>query len=104
MTAPKIALPANVDVPDWIPSAASELVALADRLFVGEKRGPERKAFVADNLKRLAREHDLKAIPDWIETPIETVLIDVFVEFAFSHFKVQFPRRTARNARSLTSG
>lgn len=74
----------SVRLPPWMSSGVSELIALAERLIPGTGRGPARKAWVKESLKKLLREHDLEAIPDWIEGPAEDLIVDVVVELVFS--------------------
>lgn len=71
-------------LPGWLAEAAETLIRTAERLIPGPSRGPGKKRWVTTALKKLAREHDIAAIPDWIETPAEDIIIDVVVELVFS--------------------
>jgi hypothetical protein len=89
LPAPLPVLPDRVKIPDWLPGAAGQLVALAEKLIPGQARGDEKRDFVVSNLRVLARKHDIEQIPDWIETPLENFLIGLIVDLVFRGLKHQ---------------
>lgn len=70
-------------VPEVLLEAAPALIKLAEQLMQGPGRGPEKKRFVRDALKALARAHDWPQVPDLIEHPLEDALVEGVVQFVF---------------------
>ena len=81
----------TIKIPGWLPGAADLLIDQAED-FLGESDGKTRKQWVMDTLKTLARAHDIKGVPDWLEQPLEDGVISLVVEtiFAFK-FKTLTP-------------
>lgn len=74
---------APLTVPEVLLEAAPALIKLAEQLMQGPGRGAEKRKFVREALKALARAHDFEKIPDIIEHPLEDALIEAVVQFAF---------------------
>jgi hypothetical protein len=73
----------GVQIPRWLVDAAPLVINQAEQLIQGPGRGRQKKAYVRDALRSLARNHDIEQIPDWVETPVENALIDILVEVVF---------------------
>jgi hypothetical protein len=70
-------------IPRWLVDAVPLIINQAEQLIQGPGRGRQKKAYVRDALRSLARNHDIEQIPDWVETPVENALIDILVEVVF---------------------
>lgn len=77
----------NIVIPEWLHDATERAIVLAEKAIIGEKRGADRKRFVKDTLKRLAKEHDLGPVPNWLEDIAEPIVIDIFVDLTFRQIK-----------------
>jgi len=86
----------TIKIPGWLPGAADLLIDQAEE-FLGEKDGKTRKQWVMDSLKGIARTHDLKGVPDWIERPLEDAVISLVIEAIFAlKFKTRTPEERAQ--------
>lgn len=74
-----------IKMPPWLIEHAPYLIKAADRLIAGPKKGQQKKAWVRASLKALARNHDIEALPDIIEHPLEDAAIDILIDVAFLH-------------------
>lgn len=82
-------IPQKMKVPDWFPEKVADLIQMAERMFPGIGRGPRKRQWVEDQLKTLLREHDLKGVPDWVETVVEPWLVSIAVDLFFAYLKRQ---------------
>lgn len=80
-------LPVDIKLPGWLGNAATDLIGLAERLIPGAQRGPARKRWVKESLRKLLREHDIAAIPNWVEGPAEDMIVDIVVELVFTQLR-----------------
>jgi hypothetical protein len=69
--------------PRWLMDAVPVLINTAEQLIQGHNKGKQKKAWVKDMLKSLARNHDIKAVPNFVEHPLEEAAIDIIVEVSF---------------------
>jgi hypothetical protein len=85
----------TVKIPGWLPGAADLLIDQAED-FLGDADGKTRKQWVMDTLKGIARAHDIKGIPNWIERPMEDAIISLVIETLFAlKFKTITPEERA---------
>ena len=85
----------TIKIPGWLPGAAELLIQQAED-FLGDSDGKTRKQWVMATLKGIARAHDIKGLPNWIERPMEDVIISLVIETIFAlKFKTHTPEEKA---------
>jgi hypothetical protein len=72
-----------VDIPDEVIDMAGRFVRIAEEVFVGEGKAKQKQRFAVKLLRAWLAEHDIKQIPDWVETPLENAFATLAVQMAF---------------------
>ena len=91
----------QIKLPGWLMPATKNLMDLAEELF-GPGTGESKKAWVRAALLHAAQSVDLPNIPNWIENPAKTALIDLLIEVVWGlHFQGPSILRLTRGARPL---
>lgn len=90
-----------IKLPSWLLPTTKSLMHLAEDLF-GPGTGVAKKAWVRTTLLDAARALDIPNVPDWIENPAKTALIDFLIEVVWGlHFQGPDLGRLIRSGRQL---
>lgn len=73
----------NIKLPGGLVQAVSALMQAAEVAF-GSGTGAQKKAWVTQAALALTLKFDIKAVPNWIETPAKKALIGFMVEVLWS--------------------
>lgn len=76
-------------IPDVLVDAAKDLIVEAEDAMLGKGRGAEKRAFVREGLKKIARTIDMPGVPEPIETWLEDGAIDLIVSVVFKAIRKQ---------------
>lgn len=93
----------QINLPKWLMPTARNLMDMAEELF-GPGTGASKKAWVRNALLDAARAVDIAAVPDWIENPAKTVLVDFLIEVVWGlHFQGPDLGRLIRSGRRVVA-
>ena len=91
----------QIKLAPWLLPTTKNLMDLAEELF-GPGTGPAKKAWVRNALLDAARSVDVPNVPDWIENPAKTVLVDFLIEVVWGlHYRGPDLGRLIRAGRRL---
>ncbi len=91
----------QIKLSPWLLPTAKNLMDMAEELF-GTGTGASKKAWVRNALLDAAKGVDLPTVPNWIEDPAKTVIVDFLIEVIWGlHFQGPDLGRLIRAGRRL---